>query len=125
MLQLTVSTPGRTIIISKANCGVPEYINGEIVYSSTEEIMADYAGMAIDAGARIVDGCCRTSPKYVAAMRKAIDNHTKGAAPTREEIEQGLGVLSTGATAQREGKLSIAEGVFTQKDKPRRSRRRK
>ena len=25
-----------TIIISKANCGVPEYINGEIVYSGTK-----------------------------------------------------------------------------------------
>ncbi len=114
-----------TIIISKANCGVPEYINGEIVYSGTEEIMADYAGMAIDAGARIVGGCCGTSPKHVAAMRKAIDNHTKGAAPTRDEIEQRLGALSTGATAQLEGKLSIAEGAFTQKDKPRRSRRKK
>lgn len=114
-----------TIIISKANCGVPEYIDGEIVYSGTEEIMADYAGMAIDAGARIIGGCCGTSPKHVAAMRKAIDNHSKGIVPTREDIEQRLGALSTGATAQLEGKLSIAEGAFTQKDKPRRSRRRK
>ena len=114
-----------TIIISKANCGVPEYIDGEIVYSGTKEIMADYAGMAIDAGARIVGGCCGTSPKHVAAMRKAIDKHIKGETPTREDIEQRLGALSTGATAQLEGKLSIAEGAFTQKDKPRRSRRKK
>ena len=114
-----------TIIISKANCGVPEYIDGEIVYSGTEEIMADYAGMAIDAGARIIGGCCGTSPKHVAAMRKAIDSHTKGSAPNREDIEQRLGALSTGAIAQLEGKLSIADGAFTQKDKPRRSRRRK
>ena len=113
------------IIISKANCGVPEYVNGEIVYSGTEAIMADYAGMAIDAGATIVGGCCGTSPSHVAAMRKAIDNHTKGATPTREDIESRLGKLSTGAIAQMEGKLEIADGAFTKKDEPRRSRRRK
>ncbi len=113
------------ILIAKANCGVPQYIDGEIVYSGTEAIMADYAGMAIDAGARIIGGCCGTSYNHVAAMRKAIDNHTKGASPTREEIEQRLGELSTGAIAQLEGKLSIAEGAYVQKDAPRRSRRRK
>ncbi|WP_243651627.1 betaine--homocysteine S-methyltransferase [Cocleimonas flava] len=113
------------IIISKANCGVPEYIDGEIVYSGTEAIMADYAGMAIDAGARIIGGCCGTSYNHVAAMRKAIDNHSKGDSPSKEEIEQRLGELSTGAIAQLEGKLSIAEGAYVQKDAPRRSRRRK
>ncbi len=113
------------IIISKANCGVPQYVNGEIVYSGTEEIMADYAGMAIDAGATIVGGCCGTSPQHVAAMRKAIDNHTKGATPTREDIESRLGELSTGAIAQMEGKLEIADGALAKKDEPRRSRRRK
>ncbi len=113
------------VIISKANCGVPEYINGEIVYSGTEAIMADYAGMAIDAGATIVGGCFGTSPNHVAAMRKAIDNHSKGVTPTRADIESRLGELSTGAIAQMEGKLEIADGAFTKKDEPRRSRRRK
>lgn len=121
----SLEKPEEAIIISKANCGVPEYINGEIVYSGTEEIMSDYAGMAIDAGARIIGGCCGTSPQHVKAMRKAIDNHTKGETPTQEEIEKRLGQLSTGAIAQLEGKLSIAEGAFKQKDEPRRSRRRK
>lgn len=113
------------ILISKANCGVPEYIDGEIVYSGTEEIMADYAGMAIDAGATIVGGCCGTSPNHVAAMRKAIDNHIKGTAPTREDIESRLGELSPGAIAQLEGKLEIADGALAKKDEPRRSRRRR
>ncbi len=117
--------PDAPIIISKANCGVPEYIDGEIVYSGTEEIMADYAGMAIDAGATIVGGCCGTSPNHVAAMRKAIDNHNKGASPTRADIESRLGELSPGAIAQLEGKLEVADGALAKKDEPRRSRRRR
>jgi 5-methyltetrahydrofolate--homocysteine methyltransferase len=113
------------IVISKANCGIPEYIDGEIVYSGTEAVMAEYATMAMDAGARIIGGCCGTSPAHVKAMRNAIDSHSKGESPKMEEIVARLGELSTGAKAQLEGKLSIADGAATQKERPRRSRRRK
>jgi len=113
------------IIISKANCGIPEYIDGEIVYSGTQEIMADYARMAMDAGARIIGGCCGTTPQHVKAMRDAIDSHSMGNPPQMEEIVARLGELSTGAKAQLAGKLSVAEGAASQKEKPRRSRRRK
>ena len=122
---LGVDDTDDTIIISKANCGVPEYIDGKIVYSGTQEIMADYARMAIDAGARIIGGCCGTTPAHVGAMRKAIDSHEKGAAPDMQTIVERLGELSTGATAQLAGKLSVADGAATQKEKSRRSRRRR
>ncbi len=114
-----------TIVISKANCGIPEYIDGEIVYSGTEEIMADYARMAVDAGAKIIGGCCGTSPAHVKAMRDAIDSHEKGDKPDVQTIIDCLGELSTGAKAQLDGKLSIEDGAATQQDKPKRSRRRK
>lgn len=112
------------LLVAKANCGIPEYIDGKIVYSGTEEVMAEYATMAIDSGASIIGGCCGTTPKHVAAMRKAIDNHNKSTIPTKEEIETRLGALSTGATAQLEGKLSVAEGSASQTIKRKRSRRR-
>ncbi len=111
------------ILISKANCGIPEYIDGKIVYSGTEEVMAEYTHMAIDAGARIIGGCCGTSPKHIAAMRNAMDNHTPGDPPTQTEIEEHLGALSTGAIAQLQGKLSVTEGGLNQGTKKRRSRR--
>jgi len=111
------------ILISKANCGVPEYIDGEIVYSGTEEVMAEYTHMAIDAGARIIGGCCGTSPKHIAAMRQAMDNHVPGSAPSQSDIEVRLGALSSGAIAQLQGKLSVAEGGLNQGTNKRKSRR--
>ena len=63
-----------TVLVAKANCGIPEFIDGEIHYNGTPEIMARYAVMARDAGARIVGGCCGTSPEHVAAMRQALDS---------------------------------------------------
>jgi len=124
-LDIDSRTTENTIIISKANCGVPEYIDGKIVYSGTQEIMADYARMAIDAGARIIGGCCGTTPAHVSAMRKAIDSHNKGVAPDVQTIVDRLGELSTGAKAQLAGKLSVADGTAKQKENPRRSRRRR
>ena len=59
--------------------------------------MADYACLAVDAGARIIGGCCGTTPDIVRAMRDALDAHERGDAPTLETVEQRLGVLSTGA----------------------------
>ena len=65
-------------LISKGNCGVPQFVGAEIVYSGTPDLMADYARLAIDGGAAIVGGCCGTSPEHLRAMRTAIDAHTAG-----------------------------------------------
>ena len=50
--------------------------------------------MAVNAGVRIVGGCCGTSPKHLAAMRQAIDNHVEGPRPTIESIIQNIGPLT-------------------------------
>ncbi|MFM7686260.1 MAG: betaine--homocysteine S-methyltransferase, partial [Actinomycetota bacterium] len=44
-------------VVSKGNCGVPQFVGTEIVYSGTPELMARYAALAVDAGARISRGC--------------------------------------------------------------------
>jgi len=120
------NAPGgeNAILVAKANCGIPEYVNGAIHYNGTPEIMAHYATMAMDAGADIIGGCCGTSPEHVAAMRKALDGHTKGPAPTVEEIELVLGEVSKGGKAQFGGDLSVAGGAADGAVTNRRSRRR-
>ena len=95
------------ILVAKANCGIPEFVDGEIVYNGTPEIMANYAVLARDAGARIVGGCCGTSPEHVAAMRTALDNTPPGAAPTVDQIVEQLGDISAGARAQASGEHEI------------------
>jgi len=85
---------GDEVIVAKSNCGIPEYKDGEIVYSGTPELMADYAGLAYDSGARIIGGCCGTTPDHVRAMRAALENHEKGAPPSLETIVEHLGDVS-------------------------------
>ena len=100
----------KPLIVAKANCGIPEYIDGKIVYNGTPELMSRYTEMAMDAGAKIIGGCCGTSPEHIAAMRKAMDAHTPLVKPTLEAIQQELGEVSKGAVAQLGGDLSIAGG---------------
>ncbi len=88
-----------TIIIAKANCGIPEFNDGAIVYSGTEELMAEYVHLALNSGARIVGGCCGTSFEHVRAMRKAMDKHEMKDLPNLQEIEENVGELSVGSKA--------------------------
>ena len=107
--------PG-TVVISKANCGIPEFVDGSIIYSGTEELMSQYVQIAMNSGAKIIGGCCGTSFDHVRAMRKAMDQHSVSSPPTLQEIEEKVGVMS-------EGSKSIFQGDDSKPTKQRRSRR--
>lgn len=98
---------GRIAVIAKANCGVPKVSGDKVVYTGTPELMGRYAELAIDAGARIIGGCCGTSVEHLAAMRRAIDNHAKGGRPTHGDVVAGTGELvnkiSSGSGSGRSG----------------------
>src|SRR5215207_1915480 len=65
VLAITNADPN-VIVIAKANAGIPQFHGDHIHYSGTPELMADYARLAIDAGARIIGGCCGTKPAHLA-----------------------------------------------------------
>lgn len=90
---------GGDLLVAKGNCGIPEYRDGHIHYSGSPEIMADYAVIARDAGARLIGGCCGTSGEHLRAMRRALDEVPQGAMPTIEEVEQRLGSMTPPAEA--------------------------
>jgi len=99
------------VLVAKGNCGIPQYVDGAICYNGTPELMAVYARMALDAGARIIGGCCGTSPKHLRAMRDALEAHTPAPSPQLEEIVGALGEVSTGARAQWGGEQSRLGGA--------------
>jgi len=62
-------------VVAKANCGIPRIAGDQVVYTGTPELMSDFVRLAIDSGAKIIGGCCGTSPEHLAAMRVAIDDY--------------------------------------------------
>jgi len=84
-------------IIAKGNAGIPKYHDGHIHYDGTPELMARYAVMARDAGAKIIGGCCGTTPEHLRAMRAALEETPRGDAPTLDQITEELGGFSSGS----------------------------
>lgn len=102
LLDMTEAAPDATIIV-KGNCGIPEFRGAEIHYSGTPPLMADYARLARDAGAKIIGGGCGTSCGHLAAMRAALDEHTPGPRPTIETIVERIGPLRNKTASEAGG----------------------
>lgn len=82
-------------IVSKGNAGIPKYVDGHIHYDGTPELMAEYAVLARDAGARIIGGCCGTMPEHLRLMRAALDSRPAGPRPTLDRIVELLGPFTS------------------------------
>ncbi|MCP4073038.1 MAG: betaine--homocysteine S-methyltransferase [Hyphomicrobiales bacterium] len=92
VLDICESAP-EVIVVAKANCGIPVIEGENVVYTGTPDLMSDYACLAIDAGARIIGGCCGTSCEHLSAMRKAIDTHHKADRPSIDTITSAIGPM--------------------------------
>jgi len=101
-------------IIAKGNAGIPKYVDGHIHYDGTPDLMADYAVLARDCGARIIGGCCGTTPEHLKAMREALETRATGPRPSLDEITAKLGAFS-----------SASDGTGEDDAGPARSRRRR
>ncbi len=106
---------------AQPNAGLPARIDQRFIYVSTPAYFADYVRRFIDAGVRLVGGCCGTTPRHIAAMRKTLDemlpesarnrwavggngNGRKASAVRDRTPEAGAPVASTGeASAEARG----------------------
>jgi len=57
---------------AQPNAGLPRTIEGRNIYLSSPEYMATYARRFIDAGARLLGGCCGTTPEHIRAIKVAV-----------------------------------------------------
>ncbi len=105
---------GERPIIAKGNAGIPKYVDGHIHYDGTPELMADYAALARDAGAKIIGGCCGTTPDHLRLMREALETRAPGETPSLELIAEKLGGFS-----------SASDGTGDEEAPPARRRRRR
>jgi 5-methyltetrahydrofolate--homocysteine methyltransferase len=61
-----------TVLVAKANAGIPELVQGKAVYRATPETMADYAIQSYQAGARVIGACCGSTPDHISAISQAL-----------------------------------------------------
>jgi methionine synthase I (cobalamin-dependent)/5,10-methylenetetrahydrofolate reductase len=60
------------------NAGRPEFFEGRYIYHPTPQYFADIAPRLVALGARLIGGCCGTTPETIAAMARAISGLAPG-----------------------------------------------
>ena len=75
------------------NAGLPKEVQGRKIYLASPEYMASYARKLVEAGARILGGCCGTRPEHVRKMAEQLRALSPDSVrvAVREEDEEGAG----------------------------------
>jgi methionine synthase I (cobalamin-dependent) len=60
------------ILWAKPNAGLPRLEGERVVYDASPEAMAQVALRLREAGARVIGGCCGTTPAHIAAMAQSL-----------------------------------------------------
>ena len=72
LAESVVANAGGHPTILQPNAGSPTLVDGQAVYGATPEDMAALAADLLQAGIRIVGGCCGTTPQHLAAMKRVM-----------------------------------------------------
>jgi homocysteine S-methyltransferase len=85
ILEQMLPETGTLPVAIQPNAGLPSRVGERLMYLSSPAYMADYAARMIGSGARLVGGCCGTTPQHIRAMREALDRVAPQRATARVE----------------------------------------
>jgi methionine synthase / methylenetetrahydrofolate reductase(NADPH) len=81
---------------AQPNAGMPREVEGRKMYMASPEYLATYARHLAQAGAKIVGGCCGTTPDHIRAM-------SEGIRPLQPRTRGPLGIGKRGAGSAQSG----------------------
>lgn len=84
------------------NAGFPDYVDGKYTYSAGPQYFAETALRFADRGARIIGGCCGTTPEHIAAIAQALDGY----------VPQSGNVASPAAQAEPQAESIAPRSAF-------------
>ena len=67
-----VDLAGDVPVWIKPNAGVPKIVGDQVVYEAGPTMLAAHVRRYVEQGARIVGGCCGSTPEHVAAIARAV-----------------------------------------------------
>jgi homocysteine S-methyltransferase len=98
---------------AQPNAGIPRTEDGRNLYLCSPEYMASYARRFIQTGARLVGGCCGTTPEHIKAMKIAVRSlspqRSRAQVETREKPSHALAPVPLPSRSRLAGKLARQE----------------
>jgi methionine synthase I (cobalamin-dependent)/5,10-methylenetetrahydrofolate reductase len=71
------------------NAGTPDYVDGTYTYSAGPDYFAGMARKFADRGARIIGGCCGTTPAHIAAIAEALTGYAPSGGASAQASQAG------------------------------------
>ncbi len=110
-----------TPILSFPTPGMPQLVKGVVTYDTAPDYFARACRRLVEEGARVIGGCCGTTPDHIRALRKEVDQASakpkpKAKASARSQTER---VLKTSEPSQFQGKLGKTFVSAVEMDVPR------
>jgi len=112
-LEIIAAVTGRKLS-AQPNAGMPRTVEGRNIYLSSPEYLASYARRFIQSGARLVGGCCGTTPEHIKAIKAAVRSLSPQRARVAIEVLERPGRTLEPIPLERRSRLSekLARGEF-------------
>jgi len=114
---------GVPYISAQPNAGMPRYYGGRFIYLSSPDYFADYARLFARAGARVIGGCCGTTPEHISKVAAitgdTVDRREKIRVKEVEKKPKKLVIPAGGATTPFIEKLQKRFVVSVEIDPPK------
>lgn len=98
---------------AQPNAGMPRTVEGRNLYLCSPEYMAGYARRFIEAGARLVGGCCGTTPEHIKAIKAAVRSlnapQARSSATVAAHVSQALPLVPMAGRSRLAAKLAQRE----------------
>ena len=99
--------PARSIM---PNAGLSQRLEGRFVYAAGAEYFGTVTPRLLAAGARIVGGCCGTTPEHIAEMRAALDALDAAATQRARAVAPPAATPVATSAEDRSGPVGISSG---------------
>jgi len=94
-------------VVARPNAGVPRQMDGRVFYENNPDYFARFARRFLQAGGRLLGGCCGTTPEHIRAMARAV--RAVGAQERGGQEQAATQVGSATATERPLQPLALAE----------------
>ncbi|HVU69294.1 MAG TPA: bifunctional homocysteine S-methyltransferase/methylenetetrahydrofolate reductase [Ktedonobacteraceae bacterium] len=84
---MCAGAPEQLLVSAQPNAGLPRRVGNRFMYISTPDYFADYTRRFVQAGVRLIGGCCGTTPRHIAAMKQTLLEFAPAAATPAPQLE--------------------------------------
>jgi homocysteine S-methyltransferase len=96
---------------AQPNAGMPREVGGRNMYMASPEYMASYARHLIHAGAKVLGGCCGTTPTHIRAIVEGVRPLNPRLASAHDGERRSAGTIASSAPASARGGATAVAAV--------------